>query len=676
MGDYDAINDEIKNFLSLVEKKPEEDAVPKEPASRDDLARLIELLTSLQGVYNEINTNLGAGDADGLKSVVLNSDVKMSLVCESLMRVLKDVSQEKSELAREADEHKARIRRLGEEKEALEIRMNKMESDLEFVNRGNQELSRMIRDQKNKMQGFKEKADLEKRNGDSLRSINEELEVLRRKALEKCEVYEKEIGVLREHVRERAEEIVRLRGECKKDEALREEAGKRVVAAEKANEMLRKKLEMKEHALGMCNSELSRLISKEKRAESELERMRERASYYERLYKATNSQNEYLNGQLSRMIKSGERVAVPEYDPDAQQEETAMCGEKSSRETERSFRKRLRRYKRKSREQKEATERQREEMEGVVHEVERLRGEVARLQEERERTIAANARMSNELMSKVERLLEKNREYQGMIYELRGKEPRESRVHVDGNESFKTVNDGENEVGVGDSPMVPRILGRERAWEGWPEARSFGMSGRYERGTKDDGGEVGAFDEIHEKAIWNIDSRLNAQRRHERKAEERSGDVPVRMNLPDSFYTSLAKPNEEGLGVEGKGTDGAAGEPGGWMRSKVGCEDKDSVLSDPFDSLRNKNGVGAKGDDRVSDGSTESPRTVRTSSTLHDMLRRTDVLQQKFDKLESQLNAIKSSDKVDAEKMQEQIKAYKNYYYSDYLDMSNGSDVI
>nr|AGE96013.1 hypothetical protein ECU01_0410 [Encephalitozoon cuniculi] len=674
MGDYDAINDEIKNFLSLTDRGPCENALSaKEPKTdEENLSSLIALLTSLQSVYNEINTNLAAGDGEGLKNVLLNSDIKMSLVCESLMRVLKDVSQEKSELVKSEEKHKEKIRKLNEEKESLEIRLNKMESDLEFVNRGNQELSRIIRDQKNKIQGFKEKADLEKRNCDSFRSINEELETLRKKALEKCDVYEREIGVLKEYVKERALEIGRLKDRARQDESERESLSKKIVALEKSNELLRKKLEMKENALGMCNSELSKLISKEKRIENELERMKERASYYERLYNATNSQNEYLNSQLSKMIRSSDKIEVPEYDPDGQQEVTAVSDEKHTKDTERSDVKRIRKYRRRIYEQRKANEKQSAEIRDLNREVEALRSEISRLQEERARTVSGNAKIMEELMGKVESLLEKNREYQGIIYELRGRNAREDRSRVDFNDSFRTVNDGENEQQEKKDFPIPGVLGKDEAWGGRDVLKPFGFGNDYEKKMKEDDANDGlhGMDKTYNGEVGNIYSRMSFSK----KRHEANGDGgPIKLNLPDSFYSSLVNPGKEAFLGSGEDAEKASVKNEG----KADVLHKDSgYLDDPFDSISNKNLRRGDEEKVESEASSTSPKTVRTTSTLHEMLRRTDALQEKFDKLEDQLNAIKSSDKVDAEKVHDQIKAYKNYYYSDYLDMSNGSDVI
>lgn len=661
MNEYDAINDEIKNFLTLADKKPEKETVPEREigTSRDEMSSLIALLTSLQSIYSEINTNLAAGDNEGVKSTVLESDVKMSLVCESLMRVLKDVCEEKSELVSSEERSKERIKKLVEEKEGLEMRMSRMESDLEFTSRGNQELSRIIKDQKNKIQGFKEKADLEKRNCDSFRSINEELEILRRKALEKCEVYEKEIEAVKGYLKEKGSDVVRMKEAVRQMEAEKEEMNRKMVGMEKDNELLRKKLEMKESALGVCNSELSKLISKEKRMEGEMEGLRERMSYYERLYKATNNQNEYLNRQLSRMIKVEGVQGIPEYSEGM--EECKVSEKEDTRSSDRKYIRRLRRYKRRTSEQRDLNEKQRAEIEDMSVVVSRLREENNRLKDEKVRAIDYNRKMTDELMKKVEGLLEKNREYQTAIYELKGLRRREggeardglegSRTRIDFDESFKTVNDGEDTHVERNEYSISR---RPARYEERRETKPLVLLNDY--GDAD--GEHNRHDvgrkRMEGHSTDNIRSRLGASEKDEGKDRPEIG--AMRLNLPDGFYRSLTGNNTK--------------------RDRDEMVGSERYPADPFNSVPNGGYVEDVSGGTRSNESTTSPRTVHTTSTLHEMLRRTDALQEKFRRLEDQLNVIKESDRNDAEKVQEQIKAYKNYYYSDYLDMSNKSDVI
>jgi hypothetical protein len=682
MKEYDTINEEIKKFLTLSDRRREEKRQEETPkATQEDMHSLISLLTNLQNIYSDINAQLLVHDNEGLKNTVLNSDIKMSLVSESLIRVLKDVCQEKNELMEREAEYQERIKKLTEEREGAEIRLSKMESDNDFISRGNQELSRIIQDQKNKIQGFREKAELERRNCDSFRAINEELETLRKKALEKCDVYEKEIGVLKEYLRDRDESIKKVKESLRNEEKEREGLGKKMVGLEKTNELLRKKIEVKDNSLGLCNSELSKLISKEKRIEGELESLKEKASYYERLYRATNSQNEYLNSQLSRMItmENVEKLNVPEYVP----EPTVEATKEESKESAKMHMRRARKYKHKVAELEELVEKQRMEMRSMSLAMERLKDDNSRLQEDRKEAVSSNNRILDNLMGKVEALLEKNREYQSIIYELRSGRPRERKetaetllkLRPECDESFKTVDDGEEK-----GPLLDGLFRKKSVPGGRPDPRRydrefFKLEADYE--DKQELG-IGRHEGFPASSSANIQSKMQRNGAEKDTGKMRLETNSIRLNLPENFYTSLVKkekPRDRSIILRsplGQNNEGLVEEPEGF--DFVVSKD-DAPPADPFKSSPN-GGAGAPVAEDDSLDSLLSPKTVRTTSTLQNMLRRTDELQRKFDTLEEQLRQIKRSDKAEPEKIHDQLKAYANYYYSDYLDLSNESDFM
>ena len=74
--------------------------------------------------------------------------------------------------------------------------------------------------------------------------------------------------------------------------------------------------------------------------------------------------------------------------------------------------------------------------------------------------------------------------------------------------------------------------------------------------------------------------------------------------------------------------------------------------------------------------SIESSKSIKTTSTLKGMIKKTEDLQNKFEDLERQLDEIKESEEPISKKLHDQIKAYTDYYYSDYLDLSNENDIL
>lgn len=75
----------------------------------------------------------------------------------------------------------------------------------------------------------------------------------------------------------------------------------------------------------------------------------------------------------------------------------------------------------------------------------------------------------------------------------------------------------------------------------------------------------------------------------------------------------------------------------------------------------------------LDDQSADSIKTYRTSSTLKEMMTRTDNLQKKFQDLEDQLANINEGESVD--RLTDKIRTY-NSYYSDWNPESNESDHI
>jgi hypothetical protein len=109
---------------------------------------------------------------------------------------------------------------------------------------------------------------------------------------------------------------------------------------------------------------------------------------------------------------------------------------------------------------------------------------------------------------------------------------------------------------------------------------------------------------------------------------------------------------------------------------------KNSELDNPFfDGLIKKGEPSVhveeeRGVDEISYKSVDNVGTESTSSSLKNMIDKTEKLKGKFNELESQLKRIKGGNSSTPEKIHDQIQAYSNYYYSDFLDVSNDSDFI
>ncbi|XP_029157262.1 probable myosin heavy chain ECU04_1000 [Nylanderia fulva] len=311
MNEKERIGEEIRKFLSLPDSTYEHGTkeiengkeASKEIISekyRVDIINLIKMLENLERIYAKINESI----ENGVEIKLDKNEIKMSMVCESLVSVLKSVSQERDELCESERVLNTRIEELERESAVRERELNRKMEEINKVLQSGEELKRIISDQRSRMQGYKEKSEYERRNSENFKSINKEIEALRNKALEKNYVLEREICVLKDQFLEKEEKIKKLKENQKDLESKLKNENIKVLNLERQIELLDGRIKAKDTSLSMCNTELANLISKEKRMLSEMEGLKEKASYYERLYQSVNKQNEYLNQQLSRIIRS------------------------------------------------------------------------------------------------------------------------------------------------------------------------------------------------------------------------------------------------------------------------------------------------------------------------------------------------------------------------------------
>lgn len=303
MPPYEDVNREIQNFLASKSSPPQNTYhEPKQEQSRD----ILPLLESLCSTYNEINNHLRSGDSEALKDVILKSDVKMSLVCETLLETLRRTTEMKNQLI---EENKKLIKEKSEleEKEAKSrVAMSKLESEMEYKNSNLNELNRIIKDQKDKMNEYKNEISKLKSEAALSKVKIEELENLRRKSFEKMGVYEKEIEAINAVLKEKDSAIQTLSREKREEENKNSTVKTKVVEMERMIEILNKKIETKEKSLNLCNVELSKLLNENKAMKTDYEKFKENSAYYEGLYNNLNKQNSYLNAELNKLIKAGE----------------------------------------------------------------------------------------------------------------------------------------------------------------------------------------------------------------------------------------------------------------------------------------------------------------------------------------------------------------------------------
>jgi hypothetical protein len=299
MTKYDDVNREIQELLSRrnnagIESHQNTHSNPKD---------ILPLLESLNKTYNDINTYLKTENPDALKDVILKSDIKMSMVCETLLDTLRQTVEDKNKLNMDLERLDKLKREIEERESRNKILIAKLESELDFKSGNNNELNRVIRDQKERIAEYKEETLKSKSDASFLKIKISELENLRNKATERLQVYERELEGLNIYIKERDEMIRKLQIEKKEEENKNSNVKKKILELERMIEILNNKNETREKNLSLCNNELSKVLMENKTMKTDFEKYKESSVYYENLYNNLNKQNAYLNSQLNRMLK-------------------------------------------------------------------------------------------------------------------------------------------------------------------------------------------------------------------------------------------------------------------------------------------------------------------------------------------------------------------------------------
>ncbi|KAF7682994.1 hypothetical protein TCON_1792 [Astathelohania contejeani] len=674
MKNEDQINEEIEKFLSMKNKDVLTETCDNDRGEinidREDLTKLIQTLENLEKTYSNIHAALDSNDKEMLKGEILKGDVKTSLLCESLMKVLKEVALERN-VARENEKklmdqvHDLRVEVANLQKEG-----SKNESNVEFVTRSNEELLRIVRDQKERMKSYREKYENEKQTSDGMRLINKELEILKNKANEKYFCLEKELDVLKERIKEKDEDIKELKVKIKNKESEYLDLKAKNIKLEQSNEGLYKRITAKENSLSLCNAELSSLLAKEKRNFSEMESLKEKCSYYERLYKSISSQNDYLNSQLSKMINLN-NIDKIEFDKTVSldEKETKNDEIKPSDEQKRITRKykyaRKKIFKLKSecKNLKIDLEFQKNEMESVKKELFKQRNE--------NNKIAANSKkMIDGLLIRMEELIDKNHEMKEKLYSEAtitdfSIQAKDKEVEFTSNINLQhsyDIDDLQKEENYEEKYIQYDPLNTHNINE---QDESFKTAIEYP--TKDDVNKL--LDRINIKDVLMNPTSHNKEDPENEKYE----DMPIKEPISEEYYSSKNNKNE--------GTHEISDH---YLNKEPIIISSTPLNEDKHDNneINNNKAIvpldisDEKQKPESNNFASETVKSFSTTSSLKNMIEKTEALKAKFDQLDKQLNEIKKSEAPLKEKLHDQIQAYTNYYYSDFLDVSNDSDIL
>lgn len=450
------VNNKIKELLDYTKEYKQHDENAHVKSSTDALGecahgktgegyqgagnvqKLIEVLKRNEELYSKIHMYLSSSEHDKLQNELLRENINSSLVCESMMKVLREISTERNESVQNEKNARTRMNELLKEQFDQKRKIMKLMDDLKYCSSANNELLRLVQDQKGRIGAYKEKYELERKNVQNMKVINEELDSLRRKALTKIEVLTKETSVLSDRIKECNSQIAALKQYDQQKEETEKSFESQMLEMERSLNEHKKILEEKGKALEMCNSELAKLLAMEKRMKEEIKNLNEKSCYYERLYKSINEQNEYLNAQLTKFINNSEIVALERSDESFHSFGTGEKGkmtevQKEGKEHDETaakkqfhdrlhkYRKRLKKYKKLFNVQNDQIAALKGNLSNADEQFHKLQSEFLDLRRFNDGNISKRKNVAEELLSKMKELMDKNLEYQSKIIQLESK---------------------------------------------------------------------------------------------------------------------------------------------------------------------------------------------------------------------------------------------------------------
>lgn len=712
MGDYEDVDREIHDFLAQ-----KRSSVYKTPAAGGrPTVDVLPLLESLSKTYSEINAHLRTENAEALKDVILKSDIKMSMVCETLLETLKKTTEEKRDLLAE-NTGLSKLKRELEERESVgRIHKNRLEQDLECKNTNINELNRIIKDQKDRIAEYRKESLRIKSDFAINKTKLDELENLKSRAAEKLGVYEREMEAIKDVIGERDEAIRGLVREKKAEEDRNGAVKTKICECERMIEILNKKLESKENNLNLCNDELSKVLAENKAMKGDFEKYRDGFVYYERLYNTLNKQNGYLNSQLNKMLRSGDKDSVAfirKYKLKNKKNKRML---RQREEENAALRNKLEMVKEEMRECRASDTFNTESSEPLIKRIEELTGTNKELKK-RVNELEAEKRMAERKMPGQERGGESQSKpaqagdyrgehgldarpafkagaYQPSFERRRSDyqpdhnnlsrfqcENRPSHYHSSllgnnpylstqtvkkdylsdyagvrpANYHFDKESKSFNEIFSSPNFINPMMVELKKQPDEYKSYSKPNLENDYEE--KEMGNLLGGF----EDGLRAEKSAVGDKPRDGTHTGLRGANAPVRIGADSGLFN---QPNNAGMGYQ-NGGPGRITDRGG----QAAYGEKEPAKMSPKNNISNS----LVENPFTEENSTESVKTYHTTSTLKDMIARTDKLQRKFESLEEQLANIKEGDTED--RLVGKIKTYNTHCSELNID-SNDSDFI
>ncbi|KAM0677922.1 hypothetical protein BDAP_001402 [Binucleata daphniae] len=291
MQENQKINEEIRKFLDLNTKDAQNNNQISYYNNYDETCDKSNNFEQLLQTLRE------------LKSCYENDKVKdTAVINNNLTNLIKAIVEERKD---KEEEIKAKENILNDFKKQIEEKEKeivRIKNNVKYDKMKVEEVNRIFKDQKERFTEYKSKYEQQTKTLESLKLINKELEVLREREKEKNEYLEKQMNVFGEFLKEKDTEICSLKKKVSEKEDEIKLMNKKIDEIQESKVKNEKILQEKENIINVLNGEMNVLLGKIKGKKQETEDMKEKASYYERLYKSVSKQNEYLNKELYKMI--------------------------------------------------------------------------------------------------------------------------------------------------------------------------------------------------------------------------------------------------------------------------------------------------------------------------------------------------------------------------------------
>lgn len=602
------INDEIRKFLNITTNRNQYPILEDEIKTGNKTNELLKVIKEFNKIYENQRY---IQDSDKIDNSKLNIKI---------INIIREILKEQKELEQQISEKDKIIENL-ENKHCIE------KNDYAYDKATRNELKIKLRDQKMRMNGIKQ-------HNQTLKAINDELSVTNEGYKKRIDVMENELCLYHEYFDKTKNEISQISAVLSKQQEMIKKHNLQLNEKQGKYQKLTKTVNEKNQIIENLNSELSKLIIKEK---SDHVNYKERANYYEKMNQSLGKQNDFLKQQLSKMVTNDNidiikrdselnKYHIPKYGEDNfktpmkyNMEDTEKYANKSSdfkdkyKKNKRYFEKKLNEHIRKIEKKEKLNElltANIDEKDSVIVDYERKIDEL----KEKNRRISDNYETLNKkLFEKMEGLIDENKQKQEEISQL------------------KLQN-----IALRKDPVN---------FTGLIKNKDENLINFYSEKINDE-----SFKSIMDQPDIKVPSPIEDHDYNDELKQLRD------FVNNDKFTKYLMTNNQE----------------------KFKDDEKNNFIikEDPSEALFNNIDSDSTPILMNYDKNEKDEGNLSTTSSLRNMIAKTDSLKKKFDDLEIKLGNIKNNRGVLSEEIKEKLKGYDDYYFADLDDIKNDPNVF